>query len=486
MSKFNATSAATHKINNRAGGSAYVMSPELELVSSLLTSFLETKFYETGAKRQTNIVKQVQAVNPLFAAKASIYARNEFGMRSVSHVVAADIAAHVKGEEWTKRYFDKIVHRPDDMLEILSLYRANGHKNEPAALKKGFATALGRFDEYQLAKYRAASKGVKLVDIVNLVHPANTEAIRKLVNDELRNVDTFEAKISKAGQSGNVEAKGQAWAELVRSGKLGYFALLRNLRNIVEEAPEVVDLAVEQLVDAKAIRKSLVLPFRFITAAEEIGKLNGPAAKTVLVGLSRALDASAENVPRFKGETLIAIDGSGSMTGGFYGYSRGNSGPIEKAALFAAMLVKSSMADVLIWDDGAIHLNCNPTDSVISIAKQIVSSAHSGGTDISIPFREATRAYDRILILTDEQSWGHGSFGYTGGTTAPKELEKYRQRTGANPMVYNWDLAGHGTLQFPENQVATLAGWSDKVFDIMRLVETDKKALVHTIEKVEI
>lgn len=484
MSRFNGTSAATHKTTNIAGGSAYKMTPELELVSSLLTSFLEDKFYETGKKRQLNLTKQIQAVDPLFAAKASIYARNEFGMRSVSHVVAADIAAHVKGEEWTKRYFEKIVHRPDDMLEILALYYGTGKKNEPAALKKGFAAALGRFDEYQLAKYRGSNKSVKLVDVVNLVHPAHTEAIRKLVNDELRNADTFEAKLSKAGQTGKDNAKGQAWAELIKSGKLGYFALLRNLRNIVEEAPEVTDLAIEQLTDGRAIRKSLVLPFRFITAAEEISKLNGQDAKKMLMGISQALDVAAENVPRFKGETLIAVDGSSSMTSGMY-HSHSGTLPIEKAALFAAMLVKSSMADVMLWDTAAYPVNCNPADSVISIAQRIAANAHNGGTNIAVPFREATRAYDRIVILTDEQSWGHSTY-YSNATTGPKELEAYRKRTGANPMVYNWDLAGHGQLAFPENSVATLAGWSDKVFDIMKLVETDKKALVHTIEKVEI
>lgn len=483
MGRFNEPSAATHKTTNLAGGSAYKMTPELELVSSLLTSFLEDKFYEKGKKRQTNIVAQVKAVDPLFAAKASIYARNEFGMRSVSHVVAAELGATVKGEQWTKRYFDKVVRRPDDMLEILSLYRASGHKNEPAALKKGFATALGRFDEYQLAKYRASNKSVKLVDVVNLVHPAHTEAIRKLVNDELRNADTFEAKLSKAGQTGNADAKGEAWAELVKSGKLGYFALLRNLRNIVEEAPEVVDLAIQQLTDGKAIRKSLVLPFRFLTAAEEISKVNGQEAKKVLVGLSQALDVSAENLPRFEGNTLVAVDSSGSMTGGRYGMN-GGSPPIEKAALFASMLVKSSMADVMLWDTTAKHLNCNPADSVITIAQTIASRVPGGGTDISVPFREATRAYDRIVILTDEQSWGHSSWG--SHSTGPKELEAYRKRTGANPMVYNWDMAGYGSLQFPESQVATLAGWSNKVFDIMKLVETDKKALVRTIEAVEI
>src|SRR6266567_1084910 len=151
MSKFN-SAAATHQTTNLAGGTAYAMTPELELVSALLTSFLEDKFYQSGQNRQAALVDAFKRVDPLFGAKAALYARNEFGMRSVSHVVAGEIAATVKGQEWTKRFFDKIVRRPDDMTEILSYYYANHGKNEPQALRKGFAMAFGRFDEYQLAK----------------------------------------------------------------------------------------------------------------------------------------------------------------------------------------------------------------------------------------------------------------------------------------------------------------------------------------------
>lgn len=476
MAKFNTSSAATHKTTNKAGGSAYAMTPELELVSSLLTSFLEDKFYESGKDRQKAIIASFKKVDPLFAAKAAIYARNEFGMRSVSHVVAGEIAGTVKGEQWTKRFFDKIVRRPDDMTEIMAYYYANYSKNEPQALRKGFAAAFGRFDEYQLAKYRNSGKAVKLVDIANVVHPAHSEAVRKLINDELRNQNTFEAKLSEAGKSDDENAKKEAWGSLVTSGKLGYFALLRNLRNIIEQAPEVIDQVVEQLTDEKKIRQSLVLPFRFLTAAKEIGKLPGPEAKKAIVAVGTALDKSTANLPKFDGETLVAVDKSGSMSGD----------PLNKASLFAAMLVKSNLADVLLWGDSAIHMSLNPGDSVTSLANEIITTAsrNMDGTNIAVPFREARRKYSRIVILTDEQSWGHSYYG--GYSSGPAELAAYRQRMGANPMVYNWDLAGHGTLQFPENQVAALAGWSDKVFDIMKLVETDKAALVNTIKAVEL
>jgi hypothetical protein len=43
-----------------------------------------------------------------------------------------------------------------------------------------------------------------------------------------------------------------------------------------------------------------------------------------------------------------------------------------------------------------------------------------------------------------------------------------------------------GTLQFPENNVFALAGFSDKVFDIIKLLKEDKKALINEIKAIKI
>ncbi|MFH1609416.1 MAG: hypothetical protein ABID40_02145, partial [Candidatus Bipolaricaulota bacterium] len=61
----------------------------------------------------------------------------------------------------------------------------------------------------------------------------------------------------------------------------------------------------------------------------------------------------------------------------------------------------------------------------------------------------------------------------------------YRRRTGANPHLYLIDCAGYGTLQFPEDRVYCLAGVSEKLFDIMAVLERDREALVHEIERVK-
>lgn len=479
MSKFNESVTKKTKTTNLAGGDAFVMTPELELISALLTSFLEDKYYESGAKRQTRIEDLLSKVDPKFAAKASIFARTEFGMRSVSHVVAGWISQNVKGQEWTKDYFDSIVYRPDDMMEILSYVKSNGGK-QSHAMRKGFAKAFGRFDAYQLAKYRASGKAIKLVDVVNTVHPQHTEQIGQLVRDELRNTNTFEAKLSGAGQG--AETKEEAWADLISSNRIGYMALVKNLRNIINQSNDgVVDGAVRILTDDNRIKKSLLLPFRFLTAYNELENVSN--SSKVLTGLSDALDKSFANVPHFDGKTLVVIDHSGSM-------GSGSQSHFGKGAMFGLALARSSGADLMHFGDTAEYLSFNKNDSTLTLMKWLDGlNGYSGwgnssngyvghGTNLSSVFEKADKAYDRILIISDMQVWQ----SYGGNTS----LERYKKKTGANPFVYSWDMAGYGSLQFPENRVATLAGWSEKTFEIMKLVETDKKALVNKINSIEL
>ena len=143
MARFNKTSAKKRKkVMNKAGGQAFAQSPEMQLASLLLTSFAQDQFYRSGKQTFAELSKLVKKVDPLFAAKAAIFARREYGMRSITHVLAAELAPHVAGNEWGKRFYDKIVYRPDDMLEIMAYYYANKSKKLPNAMKKGFAKAL--------------------------------------------------------------------------------------------------------------------------------------------------------------------------------------------------------------------------------------------------------------------------------------------------------------------------------------------------------
>jgi len=503
MSKFNKKKAGT-KTTNLAGGKSYKESPELELVSLLLTSFVKDQYYRdsgTALKQLEAVVKKLPDLS--FGAKAGIYARTEFGMRSITHALASIIANEIKGQgvSWGKSFFNKVVYRTDDITEILANYFDKYSKDKkravlPNALKKGLAKAFDKFDAYQIAKYKGGTKEVSLLDAINLVRPRptekNAEALKKLVVDNKLSSDgTWETKLTKAGQTAKTEEekekfKADAWKELVGTRKIGYFALLRNLRNIAEQSPDMLDKALDMLRDEKLIKKSLVLPFRFYTAYKEFKNSRLDRARDIMVAIDDAVEISLNNVPKFDGSMLVALDDSGSMGGFGYG-DRDKQTPIEIGALFAAVLVKTNNCDFLMFSDDARYVNVNPKDSVMTITEHIAKNNHGGGTDFGYPFTRAKKKYDRIILMSDMQGWKETSWGWgSSGVTAPKAFKTYQDKYGVGTHLYSFDLAGYGTLEFPENQVYCLAGFSDKVFDMMKLLEQDKKALVNKIKKVEL
>lgn len=476
--KFNAGkwSSSVEDTENFAGGKAYSESAELEFASISLTSFLKDQFYRSESEVMDRILQLMEKLDKKFVAKTAIYARTKFNMRSVSHLIAAEIAHSVKGESWTKNFFKNVVIRPDDALEILAYYFHKYKKPIPNSLKKGLRLALSKFNDYQIAKYKASKSSVKMVDVLNLLHVKpikdNKTAFKKLVKNELASKDTWEAMLTQAGQKAEgeeelAELKKDAWDKLLKEDKLGYFALLRNLRNIKNQAPELISIALKNLTNSEKIRNSRVLPFRFSTAYRELKKVD--SSRDILKSINEAAEISLKNVPKFKGKTLVVLDGSGSMDGK----------PIEIGALFAAMLYKTNNADYMTFSDDAEYRSLNDSDSVLTIAEEIERSIQSSGTNFHAIFESVNKAYDRIIILSDMQGW-------VGGDSARKELKEYKLKYKCEPKIFSFDLDSYGTLQFPEKNVFCLAGLSEKVFDVMSLLEKDKDALVEDIRKIEL
>jgi len=484
--KFRSGKSVGQKTVNLAGGEAFKQSPELELVSLLLTSFVKDKFYESGNDQLDRLALIVNKLaDKKFAGQAAIYARNEFGMRSITHALIGEIVHIVKGQEWVKNAVTRTVKRPDDMLEMLG-YFGSKHSDSaiPNSLKKGLRLAVGKFDAYQLTKYKSSRSDVKMVDLFNLVHPKPVDSraadvYSKLINGELKNTETWEAKLSSAGQEVKEMADGadkeeklselkeSAWQELLESKKLGYFALLRNLRNISQQAPKLIPLAIEQLLNKEAIQKSLVMPFRFQTAYKELDEAG--VSRKLLDALNDATELSLSNVPKFAGKTLIVLDTSGSMQGD----------PLDIGSLFGAVLFKANAdADLMTFDDDARYeKGISGKDSLLTIAEKL--RKHDGGsTNFHDIFIKAKEKYDRTVILSDMQGWSGGYDNPTG------DLQTYNKKFGADPFIYSFDLEGHGTLQFPENKIFCIAGWSDKILGVMALLEEDKNALVNKIKAI--
>lgn len=469
MSKFNETKK--NDVRNLAGGKAYKESNEMQLASLLLTSFGDDKYYQKEKEVYNQLERLIAVCDKEFVAKAIIYARKQFGMRTITHIASSMLAKHIGGKEWGRRFFYKVINRVDDMTEIVACHLSRKQKISNA-MKKGFSTALGHFDDYQLAKYKGENKDVKLVDLVNLVHPKETYrnhgAIGRLINGELRSFDTWESELSAVGD--DIETKKVVWRRLLDENKLGYFALLRNLRNIIKLNDETLkNKALNTLLNESAIKRSLVLPFRFSTAYDEMAKIDRDAMRAV----SKACEIACSNVPKLEGKTLIALDVSGSMS---------SCRVADIASLFTAVLLKSNDCDLITFADDAIYRIVNPDDSVMTIKNAIRYSC--GGTNFESVFRVANKKYNRVILLSDMQAWVP-IFWYAKSPKVAYERYK-REYNVPNCKFYSIDLAGYGTMQMPQQDVYCLAGFSEKIFDLMKHFECDKNALITAINNVDL
>jgi len=479
FSKKKAASAAAVKTNttNLAGGKAFSQTEKVELASIMLTSFLKDQFYRSSDQTAARLTELVSRGDHQFAAKAAVYARKVFGMRSVTHLVAAVLARQISGTSWAKDFYREVIQRPDDVTEILAAYMTLYGKPITNAMRKGLGQALSGFNAYQLAKYRGEGNEVSLVDAVNLLHPKHNAQLASLMDGSIKSPETWEVQLTKAGQSSKDEkevaaAKAAVWKELLSQKKLGYFALLKNLRNIAQQSPDSLPMALEQLQDRDLIKSSLVMPFRFSTAMGNfVGQNDIPGCRSIIAALNKALEMSLDNVPQFDGNSAIIVDHSGSMDGD----------PINKAALFAAVMLKAwDRSDLILFSDDAQMVQLNPQDSLFTLRDKIINATESGGTDFTAPFRIFKKKYDRMIFLSDMQGWAGKEMGAPSAS-----LKAYKTKFKADPFIYSFDLSGYGSGMFTGKKLLAMSGFSDKIFDIMNVLETDRDALVHVIERVQ-
>lgn len=483
MSRFNKTvtprPARSRLTTNLAGGQAYTITPKLELTLLALTTKLENTFYRSANATADRVIELLAQVPVQYATQLALYARHKFGMRSISHLMAAELAGTAtRGVPGAKNFFRDVIYRPDDALEIFACYMQMYGKPIPKALQRGTAMALSQMSEYSLAKYRKSSSELKMVDLVNLTRPQGTEALGKLINGTLNPAETWETMISAAGQEVDSEeelgaAKAEAWDGLLMNRKLGYMALLRNLRNLVQSLPNRAAVICEQLTDADAIQRSKVFPFRFYTAFTAVQSVAPPS---VLEAIVQAADLSLANTPVLPGKTLVVLDVSGSMT---TNTTRSKITCAEQGALFAAALVKRNMdhADLMVFASNAAYMNARQVDRTIPtlrMADQLAKACTVGqATNFESIFLTADKPYDRLIILSDMQGW-RGASGFQSAV-------QYAQKFGVDPYVYSFDLTGYGSLQFPQSKTFALGGFSNSIFDTMALLENDPNALFREI-----
>jgi len=516
--KFNLLSKAKTQVTNYEGAKAFTLTPEMELYTAVVTWSLNDSFYEKDEQRLTRLRGLIAKCDPLFVGKLAVYSRTKMYMRSVPLVLVTELAKLHSGDSLVARVTAGVVNRADEITELLACYELMNKRTGTKKLgrlskqlQKGLTTAFNRFDEYQFAKYNRDG-AIKLRDALFLVHPKAKDELQqllfnKIVDGTLQTPYTWETELSALGQLNfdSEEAKALAfcakWEELIDSGKLGYMALLRNLRNIQEAGVSCAHFqkVCATLADADKVAKAKQFPFRYLAAYRELLKTGAAPVKGIaqklgelfsankgytgelLDALEKAVQASAANIKGFGYDTrvLLACDVSGSMQTPVSAKSKVL---LYDVGLMLAMLLQSRCKNVEVgmfgdtWKTITVPRS-NILGNVQEFYKREGEVGYSTNGFLVIKDLLARKVkVDKVLLFTDCQLWNSSST--TGDHIQPLWL-RYKAEVAPAAKLYLFDLKGYGQapLQVLRNDVYLVAGWSDKVFDVLAALENGGSAL---------
>ncbi len=416
------------------GSAAAVLTPEQALRRTVLACMLwEDEFYEEGvsiAQRMRELVPQVSAAT---VASLAVEARTAFKLRHAPLLLVREMARHATHRGLVAVTLAQVVQRADELAEFVTIYWAEGRVPLSAQVKKGLAAAFCPFDEYALAKYDRAGT-VRLRDVLFLCHAKPMDASqaalwKRLIAGELTTPDTWEVALSSGGD------KRAHWERLLAERKLGALALLRNLRNM--QAAGVDESAIESALDT--MRTDRVLPFRFLAAARHAPRLEE--------ALERAMFRSLQDAPRLPGHTVVLVDVSGSMVAPL---SRRSEMLRTDAACGLAVLLRelAEKVSVYTFSNG---LQSVPPRRGFALRDAIERSQPHAGTQLGAALRGIQGRYDRIVVITDEQS-----------------ADRVNAPHGRGYMI-NVASAKHGVGY---GAWSHMDGFSEAVLDYMRLVES--------------
>lgn len=442
------------KVYTHEGALSTKVDPLSALKRSVMACMLwEDNFYEDGksiSERIHELCSQCQKIQVLNVARK---VHSQGLLRHVplwlilgSFKAKGKMESFVQGErmEPVSNFISNICTRPDQMTELLSLYWKDGKKPIPSQMKKGLAQAFCKFDEYQLAKYNRDAP-VKLKDVLFLCHAkpkddAQAELWKRLISGTMKTPDTWEVRLS-SGQD-----KKESFEVLLKEGKMGRLAVLRNLRNMYEAKLD------KELVRSGLLSKSRpLLPFQFIQAAKHCPQWEDIIDESML--------SSLEEKEKLQGVTVILVDVSGSMTSGTIS-SKSEATP-QDAASGLAILLREVCERYEIFSFSN-HLVQIPPRRGMALRDAIKTSQPSSGTFLGQTLNTLNTArngayIDRVIVITDEQT-----------NDTPPEMKN----TGSC-YILNVSNCKNGIKN--NGQWTIISGFSEASIDYIREIQNNNK-----------
>lgn len=444
--------------------------------------------------------------------------RHEMNIRATPQALLVVASRLESTKQFVRAYAPVIAVRPDEIKTCMLMHRFFfGMKSIKNCLAQGLSDATSRFKERALLKYDGSGwptwkdvlltlprgKGRPLPKPLadyflkgEVVDPQATPVIA--ARKELAKMDAFDAKAKDLALKSMVnwevllsqfgKDKKGVWEFLVENDLVGYMALMRNLRNMLQAGvgEKAVAMASRKIADRDEVLRSKQLPFRYLSAYNALAQAGGVADESdmseLLAAIELASNVSAENI-RIPGVTAIFADGSGSMTTTSVS-EKSSVSCAQAAGVMAGIAAKSGdKAYLFEFATDVRGVRFSKTDTVLSVAAKVATGngVNGHGTEAwKIPgvLLDKGLTPDRVVVLSDMQCWNSsfgGGWGYGGESRDLCDTwAKYvsSSKAAKETWLHCVHLNGYGDGPVDEGgRVNQVGAFSEKVFDMLLQVE---------------
>lgn len=524
MARMNSTnrnvplSRDTNTTRNHEGARVHNLDSLEVLFSKVLGSFFgESTFYEkrTAEKDFIDLVKTINSVDYEdieYVLKIALLGR-EYNMIQypLSVLTACFNDERFKGQQFVDRngrnklqyYSDRIIRRGRDIVDVMAtqinafgfdtVKRGKVNHRDlplPIQLRKALKCKLETFNDYQLSKAVSESREVTLADCIKLLHP--DERVAKVPKGFYASV--IEGRVKMGGETKQVQSElaksrnknsKSTVADVKQSlDSSTVMAIVKNLvalhRAGVLSDREAVDSICKKLTDAKQVKSSRLLPFRFYSAWKEVNKLpSSYGVRKVSDALVKALDLSVENLTPIDGFNAILIDMSGSMD-----YSVSSMSAVtakEIAIVLGAICFKQGVGEVYVFANQCEKVTgISSQSTVMDIVNQIKSYRVGGGTYLDVALKTITRdsirgaKYDNLILLSDNDCYSSSgtSFRLGGyGVGSADDTVNSMIKSGVIKKFYLNNLLGNkfAVVNTDDYRKNLITGFSERIVEVVNI-----------------
>lgn len=494
---------------NREAAPAYGYGPEAKLAQLAATGTLADSFYATAERHLAEALEAARGCEPVFVAKAAVYARQAGAMKDMPALLAAYLT--VAEPDLAVRVFGRVVDSGRMLRSYVQILRS-GQVGRTSLGSRPKRLVTQWLERASIRDLMAAATGTSpsLADIVRMVHPSPADAARRAFYGWLigkpydlaalpAEIAAFEAwKRDPVGMPlppvpfewlTAHPLTAEQWGEL--AGRMGWQALRINLNTLARNGAfgvaGVIEMVAGRLADPAALTKARVLPYQLLVALRSVGE-GVPLA--VQAALETALEASLAKVSRVAGNVVVCPDVSGSMSSPATGYRKGASSTvrcIDVAALVAAAMLRTNRhARVLPFAAGVVNVALDP-NARLAVNAAKLAAVGGGGTNVSAPLgvlNKERAAVDLVVIVSDNESWVDAR--RSGATATMQEWERLKRRN-PNAKLVCVDIQPHGTTQAAGRaDILNVGGFSDVVFEtVARFAEGRTRDWVELVNETE-